>query len=77
MIDCHIIENNGLVAVIEIEGADFWDSLKSFKYLTDREDREYDEENKVWLLRNPEKYASSIRAVRNALNTHKKQRRMF
>lgn len=76
MLDCHIIENKGLVAIIEIFGADFDESLTYFKISVNHWDREWKPEEKVWHVRNPDKY-THIRAIRNALNTHKKQRRMF
>lgn len=76
MIDCHIIENKGLVAVIEIFGVDFNESLTYFKSTVDYQNREWKEKEKVWHVRNPRLY-THIKAIKNALNTHKRQRRMF
>ena len=76
MIDCYIIENKGLVAVIKIFGADFRDDLSYFKETIPYRDREWKDKEKVWYVREPQLY-THIRAIKNALDIHKRQGRMF
>ena len=76
MIDCFIIENKGLIAVVKIHGEGFYAELEYFKSVIDPKDREYDEERKAWYIKRPKHY-SIVPFIHSALEDHRRQLRFL
>ena len=77
MIDVHVHENNGFVAVCDISGGkeEFYFDLERIKSIPPY-DREWRPEQGNWKIINADKYSDLVVEIGDAIKIHKMQLRM-
>lgn len=73
MIQCHIV---GESAEIKVSGKDFYQDLERVKATFLTEDRLYDEDRKVWVIKNAGNYRH-VNFINNAFISDEKQIPLF
>lgn len=73
MIQCHIV---GESAEIKVSDKDFYQDLERIKAIFLMEDRLYDEDRKVWVIKNAENYRH-VNFINNAFVSGEKQIPLF